>query len=696
MLFIVFASAGLSAQSAHTGYEALKKEPVAPARVQSYYQDSYELLSGGPDGFGYMYYSTQDGDAEVTFNWIDISTTGTALGAGDDWCSGSSASTLYYLGFSFPYYDQVKDSISICSNGTIVLENPYDYQGLSNAALPDSGYGPNGFIAVMWDDINPADASADDIYFQAFSTCPDGYSGACAVIQYHNVPRYGGSVYMNFEVILYDNGDIKLQYNSAIDYTDATIGIQDSTAAVGINPNWYLEYVYNGNPSTHIPDSGTAILFKYPPPIDYDVAVLNISPAGPVPVDTIIVEATLRNNGSIDLTGVPVTLTIYDTATSNVVFTSSTNADIAAQSIITVSFDPFLPDPRKVYELEVAVAEPQDTIPGNDTLRVLIRTALAFGDIVGSWDFPSLGDGGGYSFAGITYASDSGKFYVVSMNPMSTVFEFDPNDPAATFTQTSWTLHAFFGANDIPWGIAYGPGGFYVTHVGYDGSTFVGCMIGYYDGSGNLYDSLDVYANIEAGGWLAGLDWDADNGYLWGIYVGGSNSVYQIDVTNKTVAGTFPNVTSYSLRGISVFREVDRVLYGGWNQGAIYLLDYSGNQEASVPMLGMADVDVWMECNNPDDPIYAFITLNNSTNTLVKMATGFYCDQVAVSEKPGVNNDIRLTINGRTVHLNVDDIAEVYSISGRKLGQFRGTTTISRTGLYIIKVRDRSFKVIIK
>ncbi len=548
----------------------------------------------------------------------------------------------------------------------------------------------------MWDDLNPADGSADDIYFQSFSTCPDGYAGACAVIQYHNVPRYGGSVYMNFEVILYDNGDIKMQYNSPIDYTDATVGIQDSTAAAGTNPTWYLEYVYNGNPSTHIPDSGTVILFKYPPPIDYDVAVLNISPTGYVPVDTVIVEATLRNNGSIDLTGVPVTLTIYDTATSNVVFTSTINADIPALSITTVSFDPFVPDPRKVYEVEVASAEPQDTIPGNDTLRVLIRTAVVFGDIAGTWDFPSLGDGNGYSFAGITYASDSGKFYIVSMNPMSTVFEFDPNDPAATFTQTSWTLHAFFGSYDIPWGIAYGPGGFYVTHVGYDGSNFIGTMIGYYDGAGNLYDSLDVYANIESGGWLAGLDWDLDNGYLWGVYVSGSNAVYQIDVTNKTVAGTFPNVTSASLRGISVFREVDRVLYGGWNQGAIYLLDYSGNQEASAPMLGMADVDVWTECNSPDDPIYAFITLNNSTNTLVKMATGFYCDQVAVSERPAADDGIRLTVNGRTVHLNVDDMAEVYSISGRKLGQFRGTTTIDRTGLYIIKVRDRSFKVIIR
>ncbi len=321
MLFIVFAGVGLSAQSAQMGYEAPKKEPVAPAKVQSYYHNSPRILVGGPDGFGYMYYSTQDGDTNVTFNWIDISTTGTAVGATDDWCSGSSESTLYPLGFFFPYYEQTRDSISICSNGTIVLENLYSYQGLSNTALPGSNYGMNGFIAVMWDDLNPAASGADDIYFQSFSSCPDGYAGACAVIQYHNVPRYGGSIFMNFEAILYDNGDIKLQYNSTIDYNDATIGIQDSTAADTLNPSdWYLEYVYNGSPSTHVPDSGTAILFKYPPPPDHDIAVNAIilphfdfytfypvgqEPTWPQTGDVVVI---IENRGANDESGFDLTL----------------------------------------------------------------------------------------------------------------------------------------------------------------------------------------------------------------------------------------------------------------------------------------------------------------------------------------------------------------------------------------------------
>ena len=360
----------------------------------------------------------------MTFNWIDISTTGTALGAGDDWCSGSSASTLYYLGFSFPYYDQVKDSISICSNGTIVLENPYDYQGLSNAALPDSGYGPNGFIAVMWDDLNPADASADDIYFQAFSTCPDGYSGACAVIQYHNVPRYGGSVYMNFEVVLYDNGDIKLQYNSAIDYNDATIGIQDSTAAVGINPDWYLEYVYNGNPSTHIPDSGTAILFKYPVPLDHDIAVTGIifpqldfytfypSGQGPTWPQTGDVSVIIRNMGLNDESGFDLTLDINGNVTTQ------TGLSLTSGSVDTITFSGL-----SLMEIDSAVAYHNlaiDENTVNDTFRTVMDYSAMYsiGDTVTYADtldaVDAVGSGGDLGPSRIAVKFDSTDLFPFS------------------------------------------------------------------------------------------------------------------------------------------------------------------------------------------------------------------------------------------------------------------------------------------
>ena len=224
-----------------------------------------KLLSGGPDGYGYIYLSTQDGDTGVAFNYVDVTSTGVFIDADDDWCSGSNSATLFYLGFSFPFYGQLIDSVSICSNGGILLEGTGSLLSFANDSLP---YGrPSdkfGAVLVMWDDLYPPYYSTGGIYFQSFTSCPDGYADACAVIQYYNVPLRGFySIPMDFEIILYDNGNIKLQYNSYIYYDNATIGIQDSTASTGENPDWYLQYVYDAVPSSHVPDSGTAVLFVY-------------------------------------------------------------------------------------------------------------------------------------------------------------------------------------------------------------------------------------------------------------------------------------------------------------------------------------------------------------------------------------------------------------------------------------------------
>jgi len=263
-------------------------------------------------------------------------------GAGDDWCSGYSASTLYPLGFPFPFYDQTVNSVSICSNGTVILENTSVYVGLSNAPLPDTINA--GFVAVMWDDLNPAASGADDIYFQSFSSCPDGYPGACAVVQWNNVPRFGGSVFMNFEVIFYDNGNIKLQYNSAVDYNDATVGMQDSTAATGLNPDWYVQYVYAGVPDNHVPDSGTAILIRYIPVQTNDVLVFDVNPDELIP--------------TLPITGFTFHLEIYDTVTNSLVFSADTTADLNPRDINTVTFSAFTPSDRKYYRT------PPTTPPG--------------------------------------------------------------------------------------------------------------------------------------------------------------------------------------------------------------------------------------------------------------------------------------------------------------------------------------------
>ncbi len=210
------------------------------------------LFSGGPDGGGYMYYSTQDGDTLVTFEWIDIAGSDT-IALGDD------ATGTLPLGFEFPIYDSIYDSILVGSNGALGF-NLDGYITYSNRPLP---YYAMDFIAVYWDDLSP-NVDGASIYYQTFTDCPDAYDGACFVIQWDSVPHYGQNFGQTFQAILYDNGNIKLQY-LVLDpnyTTSTTIGIHaaDTSSASGK----VLQYVYNGDPAEHTPEDSMAILFVAP------------------------------------------------------------------------------------------------------------------------------------------------------------------------------------------------------------------------------------------------------------------------------------------------------------------------------------------------------------------------------------------------------------------------------------------------
>ncbi len=403
------------------------------------------IFSGGPDGYGYMYYSTQDGDSAVSFNWIDISTTGTAVGAGDDWCSGSNANTFYHLGFSFPFYNQAGDSISICSNGAIIFEmDPlFSITLYNNWPLPYEHFGGIGvgFVAAMWDDLDPSSSVADDIYFQSFSSCPDEYSGACTVVQYHNIPMYGQTALMDFEVIIYDNGNIKLQYNSPIDYYDATIGIQDSTAH-STNPTWYIQYLYDSIPSEHIPDSGTAILFKYPGTIDHDIAVTGIifppldlytfypSGQGPIWPRTGDVSVIVHNSGPNDENSFDLTLDI------NGNIYTRTGLFLPSGGVDTIVFTSV-----SLMEIDSAVAYHSlstDENTANDTLRAVMdySTYYSVGDTVTYADTLDATDAiGGNGILGATRIAvkfDSTDLFPFSGMYIKGIFFYHCNPNAAS------------------------------------------------------------------------------------------------------------------------------------------------------------------------------------------------------------------------------------------------------------------------
>lgn len=323
--------------------------------VESNYKP-YNGFKADNDSFGYILNSTQDGDT-VTYNWIDISSTGIPLGLSDD------DYEVRDISFYFQFYDAFYNAVNICSNGSIVFHG--DYFGLSNTNLPTDAYnGPWDLIAQLWCDLNPA--SQGEIYFQDF--------GSYVIIQYDNIPYFGYSGGNTFETILYNNGNIKIQYEDIADYYGGTVGIQDSTSYTDAN-NWYIEYLCDSNPANHIPQDSTTLLFIYPQ-YQYDAGLINLSPNGRVyKGSTIIPEIMVINSGE-EYANFDIYLTIDSAGIE--VYQNSTSIMLNLSQVDTLQFPSFTvgSDDGIRYEMTAYIDYTDDEYSGNDTITEVLETTL--------------------------------------------------------------------------------------------------------------------------------------------------------------------------------------------------------------------------------------------------------------------------------------------------------------------------------
>ncbi len=154
----------------------------------------------GPDGWGYIARDhTSGGQA---FNWIDISTTGTEVWAGqnqDDAWSNSIA-----LPFGFPFYGTVYNNVFINSNVLVAFDNSY------------SAYWATGVPTTN----QPAkiDPFAYDMYHRDYSHYYyQGFGDSLFVVSFINASYYtepSQNYSKDLQVLMWSDGKIKLQYDS--------------------------------------------------------------------------------------------------------------------------------------------------------------------------------------------------------------------------------------------------------------------------------------------------------------------------------------------------------------------------------------------------------------------------------------------------------------------------------------------------
>ncbi len=182
--------------------------------------------SGGPDNFGYRWIDS-DEPGGPTFNWIDITGSGTPVSLSDD------DFIEVALPFTFEFYGVPQSMIKIGSNGYLTF-GP-DGTDFSNDPIPDPN-DPNDFIAPFWDDLNPS--TGGTIHYLATATE--------FIVQYTDIQPFGGGSPYTFQVILKADGTMLYQYLSMQgDLVDATIGIEDATGSDGLEIVFNAPYVHD-------------------------------------------------------------------------------------------------------------------------------------------------------------------------------------------------------------------------------------------------------------------------------------------------------------------------------------------------------------------------------------------------------------------------------------------------------------------
>lgn len=235
-----------------------------------------------------------------TYEWIDISTSGTPLASlGDD-----SSSSALPLGFTFPFFGNNYTTVIAASNGYLTFGTGTSVY--ANTTLPTAAT-PNNLIAWLWDDFNPADSYITDdwVRYQAL----DGKF----VITYYKLPEFsssGATEWITAQIILYPSGKIKIQYHSKSTalLMDNTVGIENSTGTTG------LQYRYSdGTTST-----GGAIFGTSGEPLALAFGT-DINGLGDAPVLLVAPEVTLSHT----LTGLHLSWAAIPGANSYTVYTTT-------------------------------------------------------------------------------------------------------------------------------------------------------------------------------------------------------------------------------------------------------------------------------------------------------------------------------------------------------------------------------------
>jgi hypothetical protein len=196
----------------------------------------------GPDAGGYYAYSSDDSlyQQSPVYDWFDIGSLGTVIPRN---ANGDFTQTVN-LPFAFPYYDSTYSKVRVSSDGWIAFGSGTQVS-YSNQPLPYDD-NVNCMVAAFWDDLfRPSSDTSEHGRLLYYNDA----AGHRFIAQWDKAGHYSsGADQETFQVILRDpqyypttsgKGEIIFQYNTIVETSSMTAGIENSAENVG------LLYVYN-------------------------------------------------------------------------------------------------------------------------------------------------------------------------------------------------------------------------------------------------------------------------------------------------------------------------------------------------------------------------------------------------------------------------------------------------------------------
>ncbi len=196
----------------------------------------------GPDAYGYYAFESTDTNhpQAPSYDWVEIQPSqggsGSILGLSDFGWAQDDTETMS-LPFSFSYYGQDYDEISICSNGWVTMGTTSLVQ-FRNYTIPNSG-SPPAMIAPFWDDLYQTSGNMVSTYHDA--------ANHRFIVEWYNARIEQTHTYVSFQLLLLDpdhyptatgDGEIIFQYKTIINNDTvngyATVGIQNQDRSDGL------------------------------------------------------------------------------------------------------------------------------------------------------------------------------------------------------------------------------------------------------------------------------------------------------------------------------------------------------------------------------------------------------------------------------------------------------------------------------